>query len=257
VKKGLAEFRSRKGLVFVTLQKLERIINNFKLREDVVFDGELCIIDEHGKEDFKQAVSEIRKKSGTIQNPRYIVWDMLTLEEFESKKGSRVYSERIEHMREFLSNKQYDPVMAITHQIPLESEEHLDKLRSTAISRKWEGLILRKDCGYEGKRSNNMLKVKEFIDAEYKVLDIKTSNQRFVVEGKDTEIEVLASVSICHNGKMVDVGSGFSEKEKIHFKKHPEDIIGKVITVTYMEETEDGSLRFPTFKMLHGEEREV
>jgi DNA ligase 1 len=34
----------------------------------------------------------------------------------------------------------------------------------------WEGIMLRKDIGYEGKRSKNLLKVKKFYDAEYEVV---------------------------------------------------------------------------------------
>ena len=60
-----------------------------------------------------------------------------------------------------------------------------------------------------------------------------------------------------HRGCPVGVGSGFSLEERQHYYKHPEDIIGKEITVKYFEETknQDGgySLRFPTVKCIYKE----
>ena len=45
------------------------------------------------------------------------------------------------------------------------------------------------------------------------------------------------------------------------FYKNPDAILGKIITVQYFEETKNQeggiSLRFPTFKILHGEVRTV
>ena len=38
------------------------------------------------------------------------------------------------------------------------------------LERGWEGFMLRKNVGYEGKRSKNLVKVKKFHDAEYEVL---------------------------------------------------------------------------------------
>ncbi len=81
VNNGQVEFRSREGNVFVTLQILENIINGFKLTEDIIFDGELCVF-ENDKEDFKKAVSEIKRKSGYISNPRYVIFDCLTPQEY-------------------------------------------------------------------------------------------------------------------------------------------------------------------------------
>ena len=64
-----------------------------------------------------------------------------------------------------------------------------------------------------------------------------------------------------HKGHTVRVGSGFSIEQRQEFHKSPKKILGKQITVQYFEETENEkggiSLRFPTFKILHGEERDI
>ena len=78
---------------------------------------------------------------------------------------------------------------------------------------------------------------------------------------KEETMEGLSSVVITHKGFKVNVGSGFSIKQRKLYKEHPELIIGKTITVKYFEETinQDGgiSLRFPTIKHIYEDGRDV
>jgi DNA ligase-1 len=117
----------------------------------------------------------------------------------------------------------------------------------------WEGFMLRKDVGYEGKRSKNLLKVKTFHDAEYTVIDADFSPMAVVRNGKEKQETMLAQVYIEHKGHIVKVGSGFSQEQRIKYMSS--DIIGKTITVQYFEETNNDkggiSLRFPTVKHIY------
>lgn len=55
--------------------------------------------------------------------------------------------------------------------------------------------------------------------------------------------------------KKVGVGSGFSIKERQMFFANPSLIMGKTISVQYLEETDDGSLRHPSYKGIYGKNR--
>ena len=128
-----------------------------------------------------------------------------------------------------------------------------------ATDKGWEGFMLRKDCGYEGKRSKNLVKVKKFHDAEYKVLDFDVDNHEVVRDGKSETIEMLSQVWIEHKGHRVKVGSGWTQEQRLQYMDG--SIVGKTITVQYFEETTNDkggiSLRFPTIKIVHGEKREM
>ena len=84
---------------------------------------------------------------------------------------------------------------------------------------------------------------------------------RYVCNGQEREEEMLSCVTIEHKGHEVRVGSGWSIEQRRAFHKDPGEILGRTILVQYFEETrnQDGgiSLRFPTFKYLYGEERDV
>ena len=119
--------------------------------------------------------------------------------------------------------------------------------------------MLRKNVGYEGKRSKNLVKVKKFHDAEYEVIDYDTDTAEVVRNGRSETIEMLSQVWIEHKGHKVKVGSGWTHDQRLQYMDG--SIVGKVITVQYFEETKNDkggiSLRFPTVKIVHGDKREV
>jgi DNA ligase-1 len=127
----------------------------------------------------------------------------------------------------------------------------------------WEGLMIREDVGYEGKRTNSLLKVKKFHDEEYVVNNLIMETHRIIdsVTGLETEREMLGAVEIEHKGNIVKVGSGWSQEQRIKYNENPEELLGKTITVQYFEESKnkDGeySLRFPVVKYVYENGRTV
>ncbi len=116
--------------------------------------------------------------------------------------------------------------------------------------------MIRKDVEYEGKRSNDLLKIKKFHDDEYVVKSVEVGPFRLIDKSTklETTEEVMTNVIIEHKGYDVSVGSGFSVEERRLFSENPDLIIGKEITVQYFEESSNKdselSLRFPTIKKI-------
>lgn len=106
-----------------------------------------------------------------------------------------------------------------------------------------------------------MIKIKDFKDAEFVVKDLEFGNIRYILNGKEVEEKMLSNVFIEYKENLVGVGSGFSIEQRKRAVVEPEFLLGKLITVSYFNESinEHGkySLRFPTVKAIHGENREV
>lgn len=252
------KFFSRNGKEFETLEVLKQEVIRLDLR-NCVLDGEVCISNLTGEDDFQGILKQIQRKDHTIPNPKYWVFDILTLDEFSSGVGKHSLTERLGRIE---SKKiSHSKIISILPQIRISNEETLVSLKTESKDANWEGLIARRDVGYEGTRTKNMLKLKEFYDAEYIAVDTIMGPQRIVENGQERTEEVLSAVIINHMGNAVNVGSGFTLAERREYYKHPEKIIGKTITVQYFEETldQDGnhSLRFPVFKWNHGESRSI
>jgi DNA ligase-1 len=251
---GTPKFFSRNGKEIHTLDKLKYSIEAMSL-PDIILDGELCLSTEDGSDDFQGIMKEVQRKGHTIQNPKYWVFDILTSQEFSTGLGEDLFIDRLNRFD--LDSKMI--VKLDTHQ--LNSEEDLVSLKLEAQKYNWEGLMARKNSGYEGTRTKKLLKLKEFHDAEYKVVDLIMGPQRIIENGQEVSEEVLSAVVIEHRGNRVKVGSGFTIDERRYYYENPQEIKDSTITVTFFEETQDQhgnySLRFPVFKTCHGAQRTV
>tara|TARA_R100001509_G_C4881175_1_gene220199 strand:- start:785 stop:2071 length:1287 start_codon:yes stop_codon:yes gene_type:complete len=248
---------SRAGNEFTTLQKV--LDDVAMMPGDFVLDGEICLMDENGNEDFQGIMKQIKKKEHTIENPKFVIFDYITLKEFDTKEGTTRLSDRIDGLS--VLNKSLEKTLSVLDQHKIESEEELLEVTAEAEANGYEGVMLRKNVGYEGKRSKNLLKCKKFHDAEYIVESIVNDTMRFIEDGQDVERETLSYITITHKGYEVRVGSGFSKEQREKYYTNPESLIGKTITVQYFEESKNQqgelSLRFPTIKHIFENGRNV
>jgi DNA ligase-1 len=258
---GDTTFYSRTGKEFDTLAIVRGGIKALGIT-NVVLDGELCLVDDEGNEDFQGVMKQLKKKDHTIPNPSFKIFDMISHDEFYSKKGekNRPYSIRLANLTEIMTKNEC-PCLTLLEQELIHNDEHFQEWVKEASDYGWEGVMLRADEPYKGKRSKDLLKVKKFFDDEYEVVDTEMGPFRYVLNGKEHEETMLSCVTIKHKNYDVRVGSGFTIEQRQDFYKHPKKILGKIITVQYFAESnnqEGGiSLRFPTFKILHGESRVV
>ena len=251
---GKVTFKSRSGKPFDTLGKVAQELEKLNLYITVM-DGEICIVDENGDEDFQSIIKEIKRKDHTIENPLFQIFDMISLEDFENKTSREKLSERLDNLHmvmERIENLAYNTVL---EQDLVTSWDMFESKMNLAVQSGWEGLMLRKDEKYKGKRSNDILKVKKFYDEEYVVVDLENSPNHVIVDGLEVEEMMLKNVIIEHKGHRVQVGSGFTIDERRNFFQNPDKILGKTITVQYFEETtnQNGthSLRFPVVKAVY------
>jgi DNA ligase-1 len=258
---GDATFYSRTGKEFDTLGVVADGIKALGIT-NVVFDGELCLVDDDGNEDFQGVMKQLKKKDHTIPNPSFKIFDMITHDEFYSKKGekNRPYSIRYNNLREVMRDNTC-ACLSVLGQELIKDDDHFAEWTKRGNDYGWEGVMLRADEPYKGKRSKDLLKVKKFFDDEYEVIDTEMGPFRYVKNGAECEETMLSCVTIKHKDHLVRVGSGFTIEQRQEFYQNPKKILGKIITVQYFSESEnqDGgiSLRFPTFKILHGATRAV
>ena len=256
---GKCTLYSRMGKELTTLNKVKEAIEATGII-NTVFDGEICLIDENGNEDFQGVMKQLRRKDHQIENPAYMIFDMLHKPNFDNQKGGPILSERLAALRGFLTGRHITTdILRYTDQFQITDGRHFDKWSQIATDNNWEGFMLRKDVSYEGKRTKNLLKVKKFFDAEYEVIDFDIDDHEIVVNGRSETVPMLSQVWIEHKGHKVKVGSGWTQDQRLQYMDG--SIVGKVITVQYFEETKNDkggiSLRFPTVKIVHGDKREV
>jgi DNA ligase-1 len=197
----------------------------------IILDGELY---NHSlKSDFEELTSAIRKQKPSEASKKvvYHIYD------FPTAFGG--FGERHQQLLDLLLKNGMPPrclVSVATHKV--QSEETMRDLFSVFLDEGYEGLMVRSAAGhYEERRSRNLLKVKEFQDAEFPIIGVE--------EGKGK----LAghAIFVCKT----DSGQEFRCKlkgEQSHLKSYflcPELVIGRLLTVKFQELTKDGIPRFP------------
>lgn len=256
---GTVRFISRQGKEFTTLDELRRPVldflhNDSNLTGKWVLDGEVCVMN-GDKEDFQGLMSLIRRKDYTIPNPRYKVFDILTEDEFYGKVPSPDFSDRLTRLLDLAyDNKALEVQVLLQERIT--ERKTLDRWLAERERCGWEGLMVRKDVPYEGKRTNNLLKIKPFQDNEYVVTGIIEGDLTYNTPTGSETVHGVSALTINHKGNVVKVGSGMTKEQRTTWVEHPELIVGKTITVQYFEESVDSktgeySLRFPVLKVVY------
>lgn len=231
----------------------------------VVVDGEICVVADRSDgtfaENYAAALSAVRRKDGSATDLVYFPFDMLTYAEFCAwRTGSRPFSERIALLDAVIAECAPSPIRHLPQQ-RISSTQDILALQAHSAAHGWEGIMLRRDVPYEGRRSPAILKVKAWQDAEYTVEDIECRPMHLALGGQMAERHALSNIVVRHKGTRVSVGTGFSAAQRLHYAAHPEDIVGHVVTVAYFSESvpQHGapSLRFPRIKAIFSSSRDT
>lgn len=253
---GNTTFYTRAGKVIDTLRVVSDGISVLEVT-NTVFDGELCLVDEDGVENFQDVMKQLNKKDHTIPNPSYKIFDCLSLAEFNTGASFSNFSKRYNHLRVLMRDNTC-PCLSVLAMEKIRDDDHFAEWTKKAEDYGWEGLILRKNTTYKGKRSKDLLKVKKFFDAEYEVEGYENGPFRYVKDGAECEETMLSAVFISHKGNTVKIGSGWTIEQRQHYYKYPEELMGATIGVNYFEETKNQkggtSLRFPVLKYFYGKD---
>ncbi len=254
-------FLSRKGQEFEGVKHLvpdcERLISLIreKTGKTCILDGELVHEYVEGKNslDLYSLTSSIARKKGEHKDKKrlvYHVFDVIPEEEFLKGKTKWKYSNRRELLEEVFSSYSFEKVI----KVPLlfygvGTEERITELLERVETEGGEGLMINLDCPYETKRTKSLLKVKSFLDAEVYVTDVYEGTGKH--KGKLGGLEIIFKYK--KQEYSCQLGSGFSDEERIYYWSHPEEIIGKVIEIQLFEvsrnsQSGDYGLRFPTWK---------
>lgn len=246
------KFMTRQGKEYIGLEHIIRDLQKLVGTNKFV-DGELLYKNVEGLSDseaFQKGTGIAMSKDLDKTDLKFVVFDIFPLEEFRRGKSEFTYRYR----KIFYLDELKDEILRFKKTtnieiVPMcyEGTDHTEiwKWLDYAEKNDWEGIMLNLDAPYECKRTKNLIKVKKF-----KEIDLRCINVNIATSGKYKGL--MGSITCKYGNSTVDVGSGFSDSDRKRFWEHPEDVIDKIITVKYKEETKnkDGgiSIQFPVFE---------
>lgn len=244
-------FFSRAGQPIEGLNQLEEHMK--PLPNGFVYDGELLLVNDNklNSADLFRATQKVVRKDGIKENLEFYIFDTLTIKEFKDGKSKNTYRERRKKLNEFDNKVEESQYVYILHPLYQGSDKSvIGDLMSKVISDGYEGLMINTlDGKYQTKRTTDLQKVKEFHSADLLCVGVE--------EGKETGKfkNTLGSVLVEYKGNIVGAGFGDTNKMRDFYWKNQNEIIGKIVEITFFEETKDEktelpSLRFPVFKTI-------
>ncbi len=222
---GTIELWTRKGVKIKTLPHIEEELQGVMCGLDV-FDGEVYVHDLH--------VTSLRS--------------LLTREQEDCKKVSfRVYDvvkplpfhTRFSLLEDRFSDRKDDShAVSLVPTIRVMSEKELMKFQADCLDEGFEGAMLRwGEVGYEaGARSQYLLKVKTFQDAEFKIVDVVASEKYFNLDtgsGVIKPVKIAVFVCVTDKGHRFNVTAPGTISQKRNTLKNADEYIGCWLTVKF------------------------
>lgn len=249
------EIFSRQGKPIEGLKDIEEELSQL---EDGFYDGELLLNKENipSKDLYRETVQVVNSKSEYKSNVIFNIFDSIPLNDFviEYSKYSCLDRKRFVYEELRRVNPNWLKPVEILYYGKYDKDivkQELDK----QISLEHEGVMVNlANAPYESKRTKNILKVKAMQDCDLKIIGFE--------EGTGKNKGTLGAVIVDYKGFEVKVGSGFSDQDRDYFWVNQKELLGRIITVQYFEETTNKkdnslSLRFPVYLELREPGKEV
>jgi ATP-dependent DNA ligase len=228
---------SRNGKRFVSTKFIEEDLKEFFEGDpEAILDGELYNHDY--KDNFPELVALIkREKNFTAEQWSRIEKDLEfhVFDIYFPESPNAMFMGRFQILdSNFQDEKRIKPV----EQRMIRKEDYKETY-SEYMNGGYEGMMLRDPKSiYEMKRSYKLLKVKEFDDAEFEVVDI--------LEGQGNRAGMAGKLVVSlPNGETCESGLRGNQAYFTQLLAKKKETIGKKATINYFGYTPDGKLRFP------------
>jgi DNA ligase-1 len=255
VKNKTATMYSRNGKLLENFSHITSAIeaNIEQFTQSLILDGEMV------SSSFQALMKQVhRKENVQSEDARLMLFDLLTVTEFKQGKSTLTQKQRSAQLRAM--KPVFDAVGSIDviPQTEVDLDTYVGELEfkqynKDTVDAGFEGIMIKDvNAVYECKRSVSWLKMKPFIEVSLAVVGLEEGTGRN--EGK-------LGALICEgidDGKniRVNVGSGFSDKDREEFWNDGDVLLDQVVEVRAdaITQNQDGtySLRFPRFQKFRG-----
>lgn len=224
---------------------IEALAPVFEKHPDLIFDGELYNHDL--KDDFNTIASIVRKQNVDEERRakareliQYHVYDVIAPGPFCDRQS-------------LLQNVLPDhEALKCVHTVIIDNKSYLDEFYAVYLEQGYEGQMVRLDAPYEAdKRSDKLLKRKEFITGEFPIKRIEEGKGNWAGFAK----RVVLDIPTAPDGEVGAGMRGTQDFARELLERERAGTAPKQATVRYFGVTPDGSLRFPVAIDFHDKER--
>lgn len=229
---------SRQRKAYAHLEHIQAVVR--KLPKGLILDGELFTTKAH----FQTIVGLAKKK--TLTEEDRVQHNLLELHCYDIVDSVKPFTERYAILQDLF--RLHASVIGSTLQLcptkEIVKEADLKTAHDEYVAAKFEGLMIRNKRGLYaiGDRSNDLLKMKEFEDDEFRIVGF--------YEGDGAEKGCVMWRCITPKGVEFGCRPEGTREDRQELYRHGSEYVGKLLTVKYQNLTSDGVPRFPVGKTI-------
>ncbi|HEY8365682.1 MAG TPA: hypothetical protein VIL57_00915 [Bacteroidia bacterium] len=232
---------SRQGIPIAN-QNLISYFSSLQGIKDYVLDGELYL---HGTS-FQNLSKVLRNETLPLpKGLKFVLFDCIEVSSWEAQECKKPYVRRLSDLRVVVNTLADRKKIIDVAQDKVETSKDLVDLYKQYLKDGYEGAMVRDMDGYyKWKRvtvkSGEVLKLKPKEN-----LDVTVES---IYDGEGKYAGMAGGFTFSFNGNSVRCGSGLTDLDRKAMAESPNDFVGKMAEIEYMEETDEGkSLRHPVF----------
>jgi len=240
-------FFSRGRKEFTSCQHIREELNDFFSKNPTArIDGEAYT--HEYKEDFEKICSAVKKSAehATAEDielqkkVEYHVYDAPRIDAYTEVDNF------VDRQRELAHTFKDYKYIKVVPTVIVNNEDEIMALKTQWISEGWEGIMIRQmNSPYQGKRSYNLLKLKDFLDDEFEIVAVNEGSGKLAGHCGSFTFKMK-------NGKTFDAKMIGSIDRLKYLFEHQDEVIGQVGTVRYQNLTSDQIPRFPVCRGIRG-----
>lgn len=214
-------------------EDFEALFKRYPHLEGTHFDGELYC---HGKT-LEEIGSLIKRPREESKGASFHIYDVVSDEE---------WLDRVDPVIEALEDSRIRSLRFVDT-YTVDSDETVKYYHKHFLDLGYEGSMIRTGTkGYEdNKRSNSLLKVKDFDDAEFRVVDFEEGKAYHATDGNVYRVPVWVCDAGNSDGKTFTVTAQGTMQEKNKQWLKADEYIGKLLTVQFFGKTADKIPKLP------------
>jgi len=248
---------SRSGKPFMTVDHImEKLTGVFDMY-NITLDGELY--NHELKSDFEKLSSLINTKKieKLTEEDRQEIRDKVQYHVYDvilHDRPSATFRERVAFLQQLFGEfgGYFGDVIQLVYTSAVgATAELIKKVHDEEFEKGYEGVMIRDPSSiYEHKRTTSLIKVKDFMDAEFPLLEIRDGLGNWKGAAKSVTVQLP-------DGKTSDASvTGSMLRNRVIYENRA-DYEGKCeVTVVFQGYTEDGKLRFGRVKVFHDGKRD-
>lgn len=216
----------------------------FMENPDLILDGELY---NHAyKDDFNTIISAAKKQKPT-DTDREMAREVIQYHVYDVPSADAGFSARFDSLFDVLADLRAGAPITFVPTAPAYSHEMLDEIYGEYLADGYEGQMIRTDTAYVNKRTSDLLKRKESIDAEFVLVDLEPGKGNWSGKAKRAILQTA-------DGRTFGAGVTGTQEFCASLLAEKESYLGKPCTVRYFSLTPDGIPRFGRVKEFNRED---